>query len=176
MMRKTVFEEFNLLYRFQEGEDFDLWLRLIERGNLGIVEEVLYQHYNHAHNFSAERIYRSSSIRNLMVRLARERARYGRELSDWKEEEKKLYKRLPLLKENEKKHYADYFEARMLLCAGRTKEAKRLLLTIKGDLKNVRNARIAALLCYLPGFLIGFMLRWRDKIKMKLYYRRQISA
>ena len=71
MMRRTVFEEFGLLYRFEEGEDFDLWLRLSERGTLGIVEEVLYQHYNHAHSFSSERISRTALMRYLMVRLAR---------------------------------------------------------------------------------------------------------
>jgi glycosyltransferase involved in cell wall biosynthesis len=176
MMRRAVFEELGLLYRFEEGEDFDLWLRLIERGRLGIVEEVLYQRYNHAHSFSSERIFRTHSNRNLMVRLARERAKYGRELSDWKEEEKRLHKKFPLLDDNEKKRYANYFEARMLLCAGKTIEARRLLSTVKGDLGNVRNVRIAILLSYLPGFLIGFILRWRDKIKGKLYYRRKISV
>jgi glycosyltransferase involved in cell wall biosynthesis len=176
MMRRTVLEELDPLYRFKEAEDFDLWLRLTERGPLGIVEEVLYQHHNHAHNISVERISRSASMRSLAVRLAQERARYGREISDWEGEEKKLYKRLPLLNGEEKKQYTDYFEARMLLCAGKTIEARKLLSTVKGDVGNVRNVRIAKLLSYLPGFLIGFILRWRDKIKMKLYYRRQISA
>ncbi len=52
MLRRNVFDELGLSYRFRYGQDFDLWLRMADLGGLGLVPKVLYRFREHPSKIS----------------------------------------------------------------------------------------------------------------------------
>ena len=175
MIRKHVFEKMELSYRFTYGQDFDLWLRMSERGALGMVEEILYQRRDHSNTTSASLIPRRAGLMNLMLSLAQERKVYGKEISEWQKQEKRIFNKVSLWTEKEIHAYDTFLEARKLLCSGKNTKARRLLSSIKSELNNFENLTVPYYLSYLPGFLTAPFLRLRDNINRKRYFVRTPS-
>jgi len=174
MIRKAVFNELGFRYRFKFGQDMDLWLRLCERGPLGMVEEVLYQQRVHGRALSQVLIPQRSALMNIMLSLMKERKTHGREISDWKEEENKALNGIPEWTEKEIEAYDLFLDARRLLCSGNNVRARQILASIRGDLGEMRNILLSYYISCLPGFITAPMLRFRDKINNKRCFVRHI--
>lgn len=73
---RRVFEELGG-YReaFSTVQDYDLWLRIVERYPVGIVPEVLYQHRNHQATMSAQKRFLQLQMKSLALYLKDERQR-----------------------------------------------------------------------------------------------------
>lgn len=175
MIRKKVFDKVGFSYRFKYGQDLDLWLRLSEHSSLGIVEEVLYQRRDHRQVISNTLIPRRSALKKLMLILTNERKKYGKETSNWREEERRIFKNIPLWTEKEINAYNKFLEARSELCAGKNAKAHRLLLSIKNELNNFIGFLIPYYISCLPGFLTCPVLRLRDRINNKRYFRHNLN-
>jgi len=160
LMKRTVFDGLGLQYRFKYGQDMDLWLRLSDHGALGMVEEVLYQRHHHAQTLSKSLIPRRAALMQLMLSLQREREKYGREISDWKDAEKNILANIPLWTEREISAHDKFLEARKLLCSGENGKARQILASVR----DILGVAIPYYISYLPGFLTAPVLRLRDKI------------
>lgn len=55
MIRQAALEGLDPVYRWRYSQDFDLWLRLLERWEVGVVEEVLYRYREHATSVGAKK-------------------------------------------------------------------------------------------------------------------------
>lgn len=174
MIRRKVFDKLGILYRFQYGQDFDLWLRLSEQGNIGMVEEVLYQRRDHGHALSKSLVPQRTALMNLMLSLARERRSYGREMLEWKKEESKILKEIPQWTEKEITAHDMFLESRRLLCSGENTKARKNLALIKRDLKQFDYINVAYYISFLPSFLTAPLLRYRDKINNRRHFIREI--
>ena len=169
MMRREIFEEQDFSYRFKFGQDFDLWLNLSEQSHLGMVEEVLYQLRNHSNAISFSIIPRRAALMKLMQTLSNERNIYGKEVTNWKEEEAKILKYIPLLTKKEIEAYNNYFQAILLFKSGGNSEARRVLSQIQNDLKHFKMSAVLYYLSFLPKFITIPFLKYRDKMNCKRF-------
>lgn len=174
MMRKTVFGSLGFSYRLKYGQDFDLWLRLSEKGPLGMVEEVLYQRRDHGHALSSALIPQRAALMNLMLSLTKERGALGREISSWEEEEMKIFGEIPRWTKEEIEAHNRYLEARRLLCAGENTKAHHILLFLRKDMKNLDYTKVPYILSFFPGLLTAPLLRLRDKMINRHYFVKSL--
>lgn len=172
MIRREVFEKLGLLYRIEKGEDLDLWARICEQGCIGIVEKVLYQRRDHGQTISKASIPQNTALKNLIMTLAMERKKYGKEISDWRQEEDKIFRKVLIWTEKEIQAHERFLEARKFLCSGENTKARQLLSSIKKDLNNFGNLPVLYYISCLPGFLTAPVFRLRDKINDKRYFVR----
>ncbi len=173
MMREKALMDSGLCYRFKYGQDMDMWLRLGESAGIGMVEEVLYERRDHHATLSKSLVPRRLALARLMLKLSEERMKHGREITDWSTEEKKILKDVPLWGEKEINAYEGFLKARGLLCTGKSREAKTVLISIRDDLRGLGGFGPAYILSHLPGAIIGPALRWRDAINDKRQYKRK---
>lgn len=172
IIRRKVFSEMGLSYRFRYGQDFDLWLRLSECGRIGIVEEILYKRRDHNETISRAVIPRRSALMRLMLLLADERKKHGKEISNWEQEEEKVFRTVPLWTEKEIDAYEKFLDARRLLCSGENRKARAILSSITTTLNNYDNLAVTQYISYLPGFITGPLLRLRDRINRRRHFIR----
>lgn len=172
MMRTNVMKELKG-YRFRYAQDLDLWLRIGEMGSIGMIEKVLFRRRGHFGNISSKLMSYYPAYKKLMVLLSEERRTMGREISDWKEEEKRIFRDLPVWTEKEVDVYNEFCRARKLLCRGENKEARQILDSIKIDMNTkYGNFTTADLIARLPGTLTAPVLRFRDWFNKFRYYER----
>ncbi len=176
MIRKKVFDEMGLCYRFRYGQDLDLWLRISEAGKIGMVEDILYERMDNSQTLSKSLVPRRIALARLMLRLSGERLKHGREITDWSVEEKNIFKDVPLWGEKEIAAYEGFLKARSLLCNGRSKEAKALLQSLKREIEGLGNFSSVYLLSHLPGPIIGPALRLRDSFNDRRQFKRKARA
>lgn len=92
MLRRSVYLREGVGYRFKrDGEDFDLWLRLIGLGDLGCVPSVEYLYSLNPHGLSFGFQSSRREVYELCLRLHRERRDLGREVTDFQEETARIY-------------------------------------------------------------------------------------
>jgi glycosyltransferase involved in cell wall biosynthesis len=77
MRRKAVIDVGGFREPFEMGQDFDLFLRLMEVGTLANLPEVVLQYRQHAHNISRLLGFRWQIYRDAILALARERREQG---------------------------------------------------------------------------------------------------
>lgn len=68
MFRAALGKELRYRSYFRFAQDYDLWLRMMERGEIGVVQELLYDHRMHSGTVSSSKNYEQS----LFAGLARE--------------------------------------------------------------------------------------------------------
>jgi len=174
IMRRKVFSDMGFSYRFRHGQDFDLWLRLSERGRLGLVEDVLYKRRDHNKSISRAVLPQRSALMKLMLLLADERKKHGRELSNWAESEEEVLRTVPLWTEKEIEAYDKFLKVRRLLCAGENRKARIILSTLGEKMSNYSNLAVARYISYFPGFITGPLLRLRDRINSRRLFMRNL--
>lgn len=176
LIRKRLFEDLGLMYRFRYGQDFDLWLRASETGSIGMVEEVLYHRIDHRSSISRSLVPQRAALMNVMLRLSDQRLKNGRETDNWRTQEEKVFKEISRWNEKEIESHDVFLNARSLLCRGEGRKARELLISIQKDFG--RNSRFLApyLLTYLPGFFVGPILRQRDILNDRKWFKRRIKG
>lgn len=175
MIRREVFHGLGLSYRFRYGQDFDLWLRLSEQRRLGMVEEVLYQRRDHGHALSKALIPQRAALMRLMRSLMKERKIHGREVSDWKDEESKVFNGVSLWTRQDIEAHDLFLEARRLLCSGENARARKILSSIRKGMKHFGNSDVPYFLSFFPGFLTAAILRSRDSINNKRHFVKPLN-
>lgn len=142
MLRKELFDGLSAPFRFRYGQDFDLWLRLIDRTSFAILPEILYEYRRSKTSIGATALERRRKLETLMMRLLDEREREGNEKSDWAEEEQRI---LSASASGSAKTVSDP-EPLMKLLSGRRFEAARKAVSNKAS----ANSLAILALCALP--------------------------
>ncbi len=89
MFRREPYER--CAYRIRDTvEDLDVWLRMAALGKFGMVESVEYEYVSSASGLNACGRDVEHSMAGLVFGLHRERARFGREVTDWRKAEQEL--------------------------------------------------------------------------------------
>lgn len=128
MIRKTVLQNLNQIYRFRYGQDYDLWLRLAGKTTFYIIEDPLYIYRRIDKNTNASASIRRAELVKLMLKLLEEREKNnGIENMDWQIEMKKILNAPELMKKDQSK--PNCTEAYMQLLKGQQISALKDLLS-----------------------------------------------
>jgi len=94
MLRRDVLAQLTPPYRFRNSQDFDLWLRLLDQTEFGVVEQLLMIHRKHGAQVSARYGTRGREIIKL-IRTLHERRQNGLSEGDWQIAERQIIEAYP---------------------------------------------------------------------------------
>jgi len=148
MLRRKVFEELGLFYRFRYGQDFDLWLRMAELGGLGLVPRILYRFREHPSKISYQVKNARRHLVELQMQLAHERRTSGRESTEWQSREADILRGWPIqapatATDNSYK----YYRALIDLYSGQTRAAR-------AQMKSLGKTGLIYVATYLPAGIV----------------------
>lgn len=171
MMRKTVFK--NIKYRFRYGQDYDLWLRLTETGNAGMVEKVLFQHRYHNDSISDSLYSCRKELIALMLTLHKERIQFQKEETSWQKQETHILKKASSLPKAERSKKSIFQNAIHFITNGQHKHARQeLLKIIKCDGLKPR-IYFLFFLSHLPVFFVKPLIRILKSFRNRRSYVRE---
>ena len=162
MMRREPYQKTG--YRLRAYcEEFDLWLRMTQYGELGTLESLEY-HYlltagsmtSHASNIMAE-------MAALGLKLHQERKAGGSEITNWQQEQERILAAKPGKVPAEEREGADLFQCGLRsLKRGRYAEFRDLMGRVAA--LPCRHARFAGFLTYaFPLSILRSLALWRDR-------------
>lgn len=96
LIRKSAYDKEGQGYRLRGiSEDYDLWLRLSNFGRLGSLRSVEYLYWVSVTGISYGSILSRGKTGALCLRLHKERQKFGREVTDWRQQEEVVLASLP---------------------------------------------------------------------------------
>jgi hypothetical protein len=113
---------------------------------------------------------------DVMLALSKERQKYGKEYSNWKQKESEVFNGVPLWTEKEMEAHNWFLEARRLICNGKNRQAREILSRLKNNMSQIYNLEKSLYISYLPGILTVPILKMRDTIKNKRHFVRILRA
>ena len=132
MMRADLFRKTGG-YRGSLVEDFDLWLRMSETVQLGMLTRLGYYYWHSSGGISSGAHIRQQKLVRLALKLHQERVSLGHEESDWdREYEQVLNAQMAESNPDERKTFMHYAHAHHLLRLGRWDAAKADLTLASG--------------------------------------------
>lgn len=91
-----------------KAQDFDLWLRMIKLGKLGMVEHFDYLFCNNASGISYNTFHTKKAIIQLILQLYKEREKQDKEITDLYESVKRIKQETPQIPEKKHRQLVNY--------------------------------------------------------------------
>jgi glycosyltransferase involved in cell wall biosynthesis len=156
MFRRSAYLKEGIGYRFRTNvQDYDLWLRLIAFGEMGMLESVEYDYAISVQSLTFQRFYYRMQMHELARRLFNERQANGKELTNWLEFEEELRSRKGGNVSTEEKETLDRFMHGMRCLKRRRYEEffQQMREAANGAGAKARTAQRIAVLAGLPSFM-----------------------
>jgi glycosyltransferase involved in cell wall biosynthesis len=170
MLRRLVFDDLKLFYRFHYGEDYDLWLRVAEKGLLGMLTKPLYQYREHTSHLTQQYKSIQNRIMDLRLQLSRERCRFGHEQTDWQKEEADILRgNNPITSGSATENSYLYCRALIELYRGNAKNSRAMQ-------KNIKKKLYIYLVSFLPAFIVLFFVFLRQLFSRRWRYLRFVRG
>lgn len=163
MFRRDAYLGLGEGYRFwQYDEDFDLWLRLAERGRLGMVTEPLYLYFLTSSGMTFGALAIEPQIKRLCLKLHAERMSGG-ETTDWRKELEEILVAVPAVADPAARATEASYARALRALRGRRWGEYRAALADAADGSGPRYASRARLLKRLmwAAPLVRSLLLWR---------------
>lgn len=155
-------------------EEFDLWLRMTQHGELGTLESTEYKYLLTAGSMSYQFINVNKGMAVLALKLNGERRTKGSEISDWKQEQERILAAKPYKVPVEERECADLFHVGLRSLKRRRYAEFREFMSRAAVLPG-RHARYAGVLRYgWPAFAIRGLILWRDKRGIGKHFRYDV--
>jgi glycosyltransferase involved in cell wall biosynthesis len=128
MMRADLFRKVGG-YRGSLVEDFDLWLRMSEITQLGMLTKIGYYYWHSSSGLSSGAHIRQQRLVKLIIRLHQERMRLGHEETNWDNEYEQIINAyISESNPDERKTFIHYAHSHHLIRLGRWDDAKAELI------------------------------------------------
>ncbi len=171
MLRADLFRKMGG-YRGSLVEDFDLWLRISEKTNLGMLEKTGYYYWHSPGGISSGAHLRQARLVKLSLKLHRERLQFGREVTEWESQYQGIMK-LPVNETSQEErltsmHYAHGIHMMRLGIWNAARD--ELILASQGEGQYAKKAkRNLTFFRFAP--IVGFVYSLRQTRETRHYAR-----